>query len=155
MSALRDDVVLACHAPVMRQRPHHQVPGIQTVRGLALRAEIFRRIKLRLDGSDDGFGDFVLHGEHVRQFAIVLFRPEMTAGRDVIELSCDTYTVAASANAALQDITDAEFGPDLLHVDRLSLVGKRRVARDYKEPAKLGQRGDDVLADPVGKIFLL
>ena len=62
---LRDDIVLSRHPPVMRQRPHHQIPGIHAVGRLALGAKIFRGIKLRLDRGDDGLGDLVLHGEHV------------------------------------------------------------------------------------------
>jgi hypothetical protein len=39
-------------------------------------------------------------------------------------------------------------------MDGLALIGKGRVARDHEEPSQLGQRGDDVLTDPVGKILL-
>jgi len=40
-------------------------------------------------------------------------------------------------------------------MDGFALVDERRVARDHEEPAQLGQRGDDVLADAIGKILLL
>jgi hypothetical protein len=40
-------------------------------------------------------------------------------------------------------------------MDALVLVDERGVARDYEEPAQLGQCCDDVLADAVGEIFLL
>ena len=73
---LRDHVVLPRHAPVMRQRAHHQIPGIHAVRRLALRAKAFRRVELRLDRGDDVFGDLVLHGEHVGDLAIVALRPD-------------------------------------------------------------------------------
>ena len=79
----------------------------------------------------------------------------MAAGGDVVELRGDAHAVAALAHAALDHIADAELLGDLLHMDGLALVDERRVARDHEEPAQLGQRGDDVLADAVGKIFLL
>ena len=62
---LRHHVVLARHPPVMRQRPHQQVPGVHAVGRLAPGAEVFRGKQLRLDGGDDGFGDLVLHREYV------------------------------------------------------------------------------------------
>ncbi|MGP8124201.1 MAG: hypothetical protein ACLP8B_27240, partial [Xanthobacteraceae bacterium] len=49
---LRDQIVLSRHPPVVRQRPHQQVPRIHAVRLLALGAKIFRRIELRLDRGD-------------------------------------------------------------------------------------------------------
>ena len=58
------------------------------------------------------------------------------------------------AHAALDHVADAEFLGDLLQVDGLALVDERGIARDHEEPAQLGQRGDDVFADAVGKILL-
>ncbi len=124
-------------------------------RRLALGAEILRGIELRLDRRDDGLGDFVLHGEHVGEVAVVALRPDMAAGGDVVELRRDAHAVAALAHAALDHIADAELLGDLLHMHRLALVDERRVARDHEEPAQLGQCGDDVFADAVGKILLL
>ena len=74
---------------------------------------------------------------------------------DVVELRRDAHAVAVLAHAAFDHIADAELVGDLLHVDGLALVDKRRVARDHEEPAQLGQRRDDVLADAVGEILLL
>ena len=152
---LRDHIVLPRHPPVMRQRPHHQIPGVHAVRRLAPGAKIFRGIELRLDRGDDRLGDLVLHREHVGEIAVVALRPDVAAGGDVVELRRDAHAVAALAHAALDHIADAEFLGDLLHVDGLALVDERRVARDHEEPAQLGQRGDDVLADAVGEILLL
>src|SRR5258706_918618 len=79
----------------------------------------------------------------------------MAAGRDVIELNRDAHALAGLAYAAFDDIADAEFLADLLQVDGPALVGERRVARDDEEPAQLRERRDEVLAEAVGKIFLL
>src|SRR5208283_410855 len=87
--------------------------------------------------------------------AVVALRPYMAAGGDVVELRRDADAIAALAHAALDHVADADVLGDLLQGDGLALVDERRVARDHVEPAQLGQRGDDVLADPVREIFLL
>jgi len=130
-------MILPGHPPVMRQRPHHQVPGIHAVGRLALGAKTLRRIELRLDRGDDAFGDLVLHGEYVGELAVVSLRPEMTAGGDVVELSGDAHAIAFLAHAAFDHVTDAKGLADFLDVDGLALVGERRVARDHEEPAQL------------------
>ena len=84
-----------------------------------------------------------------------MFRPDVAAGGDVVELCCDTNAVAAFPHAALDHVAHAELSADLLHMDGLALIGKGRVARDHEEPSQLGQRRDDVLADAVGEILLL
>ena len=85
-------------------------------------AKIFRRVELRLDRGDDSFGDLVLNREHVGEIAVVAFRPDVAAGRDIVELGRDAHAVAALAHAAFDDIADAKFFGDLLHVDGLALV---------------------------------
>src|SRR6185437_7741205 len=110
------------------------------VRRFALGAKIFRSVELRFDRGDDRLRDLVLNPEDVGDAAIIVFRPEMAAGGDVVELGGDAYAVATLAHAALDDIADAEFFGDLLHMDGLALVDERRVARDDEEPAQLGQR---------------
>ena len=79
----------------------------------------------------------------------------MAAGGDIDELGGDAHVIAILAHAAFDDVADAEFFADLLQMDGFALVGERGVAGDHIEPAQLRQRGDDVLADAFGKIFLL
>ena len=79
----------------------------------------------------------------------------MRPGCDFVELRRDAHAFAALAYAAFDDVADAEFLGDLLHVDGLALECERRVTCDHEEPAQLRQGRDDVLADPVRKIFLL
>ena len=138
----------------MRQCPHDKIPRVQIAGRLAPAVKILRGIDLRLDRADDGVGDLVLHGEYVEQVAVIMFRPDMTAGRGVVELRGDTHAIADLSYATFDDIAHAEFDCDLLHVHRLALVGERRVAGDHEEPAQFRKPGDDVLADPVGKILL-
>ena len=78
----------------------------------------------------------------------------MATGSDVVELHGDAHAPAGLAHTAFDHIADAKFVGNLLQVDRLSLVDERGITRDDEEPAKLRQRGDDVLADAVGEIIL-
>ena len=152
---LGDDIVLSSHVPEMGQRPHHQTPGVQAFRGVALAVEIFRRIELRLDRGDDRLGDLVLHREHVGEAAIVTLGPDVASSCDVVELRRDAHAVAVLAHAAFDYVTDSEFLPDLLDVNGLAFESERRVPRDDEEPAQLGKSGDEVLADAVREILLL
>ena len=95
-----------------------------------------------------------MHREYIGEAAIVAFRPNVTAGDDIVELRRNPHPVAVAAHAALDHVADAEFLGDLLHVNGLAFVGERRVPRDHVEPAQLRQRGGDVLAHAVGEIFL-
>jgi hypothetical protein len=45
--SLRRDIVLARHAPIVGQRAHHEVPGVEG--RLAMSAKVLRSINLRLD----------------------------------------------------------------------------------------------------------
>jgi hypothetical protein len=76
------------------------------------------------------------------------------AGR-VDQLTGDAHSVAGFAHRAFEDISDAKLAPDLLHIDRLALVRKTRIAGDDKQPADARQRSDDLLDHPVDEIFLL
>jgi len=131
---LGNDIVLARYAPEVRQRPHEQLPCIQALGQLAAGAETFGRVELRLDCRDDGLGDFILHGEHIRKLAVVAFRPQVASGACVVELRCDPHAIAASAHAALNHIADAELLGDLFHVDGFALVDEGRIAGDHENP---------------------
>jgi hypothetical protein len=79
----------------------------------------------------------------------------MRAGLRLDQLGGDAHPVAALADAAFEYIAYAEVAADLLHVGRLALVSKGRVAGDHEQPADAGEGGDDLLDHAVGKIFLL
>ena len=78
--------------------------------------------------------DFVLHVEEIGQRLVEPLGPEMIARFGVDELHIDAHAVSAALNAALEDIADVQLAPDRLHVERLALVGERRVAGDHEAP---------------------
>ena len=104
---------------------------------------------------NDGLGHFVLDREDVVEVAVVALSPQMVARCSLDELGRDTHPIACLANAALDDIGDAEFLSDFADIDRLPLVGERRVTGDDEQRAEPAQLGDDVLGNAVGEVFLL
>jgi hypothetical protein len=44
-----------------------------------------------------------------------------------------------------EDIADAQFAADLLHVDGAALVGEAKLRAIHEQPANMGERGDDLL----------
>jgi hypothetical protein len=106
-----------------------------------LGAKVFRGIELRLDGGDDRLGDFILHREHVGEAAVVMLRPDMNPGRDIVELRGDPHPVSLLADASFDDVADAQFLAHLLRVHGLSLVSQRRsCARSHRTSAALTAR---------------
>src|SRR6266851_748401 len=79
----------------------------------------------------------------------------MRAGDRVDQLAGDAHALASLAHRPFQYVPDAQLAPDLLHVDRLALVGETRISSDDEQPADLGERRDDLLDHAVGEILLL
>src|ERR1700722_9507314 len=78
--------------------------------------------------SDNRSHDLVLKGEEVRHRTIVTFSPDLIACPGVDQLSRDPDAFPQPTNAALHQETHAEFAPDCLDVDALSLEAGSRVA---------------------------
>jgi hypothetical protein len=89
---------------------------------LRLAWKFFGGIKLRLDRSHDGFGDFVLYREDVGEVAVVTLCPNVAAGGDVVELRRDAHTIATLAHAAFEHVTDAKLLSNLLHMNGFTFV---------------------------------
>jgi hypothetical protein len=79
----------------------------------------------------------------------------MRASQRIDQLSGDAHPRSRLAHRAFEHIAHAELATDLLHVNRLALVGKGRYAGDHEEPADAGERGDDLLDHAVREVFLL
>ena len=79
----------------------------------------------------------------------------MMPGVRLDQLGRDAHPVARAPRAALEHVAHAELAPDLLHRHGAPLVGEARIAGDDEEPAILRQRRDQVLAEPIGEVFLI
>ena len=99
--------------------------------------------------------DFVLHIENIGEWLIEPFGPEMAADFGVDELHIHAHAVAGALHAALEDVTDVQLAPDRLHVERLALVGERRIAGDHDRASYRGEIGRQALGHSVDEMLLL
>ena len=118
-----------------RQRPQHQIIGVEAVSALALDPLDLGASQAGLDGADHADRDLILHGEDVIERTVIALGPQMRAALGLDQLGGDADAIACLAHAAFQHVTDAEIAPDLLHVDRPAPVGGARIARDHEQPA--------------------
>src|SRR5262249_40238267 len=93
------------------------------------RARRFSSLQCRLDDPGDTRSHLVLKLEYVFQRAVEAVGPEMHAACRVDQLRGNSNPASGFAHRAFEHIADAEFAPDLLHIDGLALVGEGAVAR--------------------------
>ena len=127
-----------------------EVLGWRTIENLLL----FRQ-QLDLQLVDDGVGDLVLNGKDVCEIPVIPVSPDVTTILALDELGGDAHARAGLADASFQNKFDPEILADLLHLYRLALIGKRRIARSDKQAGDLRQVGDDVFGNPIAKVLLL
>src|SRR6476620_5525961 len=110
---------------------------------------------MRFDGRRYAAGNLVLDSEYLAHVAVIAFSPLVDAGSRIDKLRIDTHPLSRPANAALQDVADAELAGDLLHVDRSILVGECGVAGDHEQPPDARELGDQILGNAVGEVALV
>jgi hypothetical protein len=76
------------------------------------------------------------------------------AGHGVDQLRGNPHAVASAADRALEHRARAQIAADGANVDRTSLIGEARVARDHRQAGDFRQVGDDVFANAVGEVLL-
>jgi hypothetical protein len=78
----------------------------------------FGGLQSRLDEPGDADRHLVLKVEHVFERAVEAVGPEMRAGRRVDQLCGNAHALACLAQRAFEDVANAQFRPDLLHIGR-------------------------------------
>ena len=79
----------------------------------------------------------------------------MSSAFGVYQLDIYFDLIASPPHTAFEDIANAELAADLLCVDGLTLLGKRRVVRDHEASRDPGEIGGQIIGDPIGEILLL
>src|SRR5262249_35992099 len=101
--------------------PQDEVIGLQRRYAEPHRPIATGRLDPAAHGRRDGLGNLVLQGEDVPHVAIVTLRPEVASAGPIDELRRDPDPVAGSADAAFDDVGDAELAGDILRLDRPTL----------------------------------
>src|ERR1043166_1213116 len=124
--------------------PPHYVPGCYIARMSSRCLCAFHFEQLRFDSARYAFGNFVLDSEHVGQFQIIAFGPDMLPRSRVDELSRNSYLLPGLAHAAFDQIFNAKLLRDLLCIKWSVLVGKAGIAGDDEKPTKPRQSSNDI-----------
>ena len=111
-----------------------EIIGVETIRPFAFDTLDLSQTQLRLDRADDGQSDFVLKGENVVGLAVIALSPDMRSRCGINKLPSDAHAFRRFAYAAFEHIAHAKLAPNLLHIDRPTLVGEGRIARDDEQP---------------------
>src|SRR5579862_252114 len=107
-----------------------KVVGIHILGAATGYPHFFTLVQLDFQRRYDLLRKFILHSENIGEIAIEAVSPDMSAAHGVDQLAGHAHPIAGLAHAAFQYVADTELAADLLHVDRLALVGKTRIARD-------------------------
>src|SRR4029078_1077210 len=108
--------------------------------------------RLTSHGTHDHSSDLVLVCPRVHARPVKTLGPNMLASLRVGELGYDSKFVALFADAAFDQIADAQVFSDLPHIDSLALVSERRTAGDNHQVRKFCKRRDDGFGHPVTQI---
>ena len=81
-------------------------------------------VKMRLDRRENFFANPVVEPQTRRSFDVVAFGPDLVLAEAVDELDRETHASVHAADAAVDEIADAEPADDLADAERLSLQGK-------------------------------
>ena len=116
----------------------------------------------RLDGDKLGVqrvrqtrDDLILHIEEIGERLIEPLGPEMIAGFGVDKLHVDAHAISAALNASLKDITDVQFPPNRLRVERFASICDRRIAGDHERPQDARKISRQALRDSVDEMLSL
>jgi hypothetical protein len=83
-------------------------------------------------------GHLVLNGEDILKLAVVAFSPNVSVGFSIDQLHCDPDAIASLSYASLENIIDAKFARDLLHLHRFALIHEGRISRDNEQASEAG-----------------
>ena len=85
---------------------------------------------------------------------VELFGPEVSAAAGVDKLGVDPHPIAARLHRTFQNVAHAQFLADRLGVDRLTLVGEGRIARDDEVAWDPRESGGQFIGQGVGEVVL-
>ena len=100
-------------------------------------------------------GDLALRVRKISAVGLEPVGPNMRTTFGVDQLNIHPNLIASPPYAAFEDIPNAEFAADLLHVDGLTPVGEGRVAGNHKASRYPREICSQIVGDAIGEIFLV
>jgi hypothetical protein len=110
----------------LAEMPHSALigtPGIEACRQFAHRPLLLGVGDGRRNGDGCGLSNFILHRENVGEIAVVALSPDMVAGFGLSSWRSPGRGCRIFGDC-LEHVADAEFTPDLFHIDRTALKEK-------------------------------
>ena len=120
--------MLTAQQPFLANRAQKPVVGLKVFGWLQICSRDFRPRYRRFYCGGDCRSHLILEFEHVFKRAVELFCPEMCACTALDELAGNANLLSCLAHAALKNVPYPQLAANLLHVHRLALVGKARIA---------------------------
>jgi hypothetical protein len=133
-------------------RPLEALPAVQGRDRSAQRAHPLHPQERRRQGADDALHEVVLHGEEIAGRALELLGQDVLVVAAVDELDVDPDAVAGATDAALEQEACPELAAEAGEVVRAGAAGRRRVARDHREPAPARQARGQLLHQGLGEV---
>src|SRR5215831_9092138 len=107
-----------------------QLIGIRVIRVSFRHATVDLACKPRSQLLSNGFRDFFLYKQRVREWAVVLLSPELRASAGIDEVRLDDQLIADLLHSPRQHAVDGELAPQAFIVELLPLVAKGGRPRD-------------------------
>ena len=120
-----------------------------------LKLGLFLRRQIGAQGEGDPARQLGLEREQVGDLAIERIVPNVKIGARVDELGVDPHPVRVSPHGSFENVSDAERLADFTDVARAGPILAHRSAADHFQVRDLGQIGQNVVLDTVGKIGVL
>ena len=102
------------------------------------------------------FGELVLDREHVRDVAVVAFRPQMRICSSVYQLRADPHSATRALDRAFKNVSDPECFADFAEValNAVFVLHHRCAANDF-EVGHFREIGQDLVLNSIGEVGIL
>jgi len=111
--------------------------------------------ELEINGARQPAGDLALRPYQAGGIGVEPICPQVRSAFGIAQLYIYPKQITGPPDTTFDDIADAELTTDLLHVDRLALESKSRVAGDYKAPGNPQEVGGQVVGYPIREMLQL
>jgi hypothetical protein len=110
--------------------PQVVIVGVEALRRLAFGTGYLGLLHLGSDHAYHARSHLVLQIKNVLKRSLEAICPKMRSGGGIDQLAGDAHPTAPFAHRPFEHILDVQLAANLLHIDRMALIGEARIARD-------------------------